>query len=77
MAAKSILNEFYQRLRTAAPIYRTHTGEGNEGFVCALSLPPVQAECGALNEEVHFQGEGSSKKVRGLCRLQCAGCGAC
>ena len=42
MAAKSIINELYQRLRAAAPVYCTKADEGQrpgEGFDCALTLP--------------------------------------
>ena len=68
MAAKSILNELYQRLRTAAPIYRTQADNGAEGFLCTLTLPAVDCtELGeglsALGTARHFTGRGCSKKV--------------
>eukprot|EP00879_Flechtneria_rotunda_P018627 GHRR01019548.1.p1 GENE.GHRR01019548.1~~GHRR01019548.1.p1 ORF type:complete len:285 (+),score=76.66 GHRR01019548.1:229-1083(+) len=62
MAAKSILNELYQRLRTAAPVYRTQGHEASEGFVCALTLPAVKSEWEVLLIDRSFQGYGSSKK---------------
>jgi hypothetical protein len=63
MAAKSILNELYQRLRTAAPVYKTHADEHSDGFVCSLTLPAVESELEALSADRAFQGSGSSKKV--------------
>jgi hypothetical protein len=68
MAAKSILNELYQRLRTAAPVYKTQADEHSEGFVCFLTLPSVESEWEALLADRTFQGSGSSKKVRGWLR---------
>jgi hypothetical protein len=68
MAAKSIINELYQRLRTAAPVYCTTADEEQrpgEGFDCALTLPAVLGcEWAALAQDRVFQGKGSSKKVR-------------
>jgi hypothetical protein len=63
MAAKSILNELYQRLRTAAPVYKTVACEDNEGFDCTLTLPAVESEHDALQVERVFTGTGSSKKA--------------
>jgi len=63
MAAKSILNEFYQRLRVLAPTYKTQAQEG-ESFLCTLCLPPIpQTNNAGLSEERTFYGTGSSKKV--------------
>lgn len=64
MAAKSILNEFCQSLRTA-PVYRTQAAQdGSDGFLCTLMLPAVHVEGAAsLAEEQQFEGTGSSKKV--------------
>lgn len=64
MAAKSILNEFYQRLRIAAPVYKTEASDGTDGFLCTLLLPAVQADNDALHTERVFEGQGNSKKVR-------------
>lgn len=67
MAAKSIINELYQRLRVAAPVYCTKSAADdlNDGFVCSLTLPAVEAEWAAegLAEDRTFEGMGSSKKV--------------
>jgi hypothetical protein len=63
MAAKSILNELYQRLRTAAPVYKTQADEHSDGFVCSLTLPAVESDWEALSADRTFQGSGSSKKV--------------
>ena len=65
MAAKSILNEFYQRLRTAAPVYKTVAGPDDDGFACSLLLPPVPgADEPKLQQERHYAGSGASKKAR-------------
>jgi hypothetical protein len=68
MAAKSIINELYQRLRTAAPVYCTAKagepqGHAGAGFLCSLTLPAVECEWDALAEDRRFEGAGSSKKV--------------
>lgn len=70
MAAKSIINELYQRLRTAAPIYKTQTVEC-DGFLCTLTLPAVECEWDALSADKHFEGRGSSKKVWVLAAYVC------
>lgn len=62
MAAKSIINELYQRLRTAVPTYHTRS-DNSDGFVCTLTLPAVECELQALAVDRHFEGKGSSKKV--------------
>lgn len=63
MAAKSIINELYQRLRTAAPIYRTQADDA-DGFLCTLTLPAVECEIEALSAaDRSFTGRGCSKKV--------------
>lgn len=63
MAAKSIINELYQRLRTGAPIYKTQADD-LDGFLCTLTLPAVDCEFEALKaQDRHFQGRGCSKKV--------------
>lgn len=63
MAAKSILNELYQRLRTAAPVYKTQPDEQSDGFICSLTLPAVESDWQALSTDRTFQGSGNSKKV--------------
>jgi hypothetical protein len=65
MAAKSIINELYQRLRTAAPIYKTQADEV-DGFLCTLTLPAVECEFEALSSDRSFIGRGCSKKVGAL-----------
>jgi hypothetical protein len=63
MAAKSIINELYQRLRTAAPIYSTRADDA-DGFLCTLTLPAVECEFEALSAaDRSFTGKGCSKKV--------------
>jgi hypothetical protein len=66
MAAKSELNELYQRLRTAAPVYTTQLEaqlEG-QGFLCDLTLPAVGAAGPAPLRAPHtFAGRGTTKKV--------------
>jgi hypothetical protein len=64
-AAKAALNELYQRLRTAAPVYATQLDAGREGFVCDLTLPGVDAGVEALRAARAFSGRGSTKKVQG------------
>lgn len=68
MAAKSIINELYQRLRTAAPIYKTQADD-TDGFLCTLTLPAVECEFEALSTERTFTGRGCSKKVGALDEL--------
>jgi hypothetical protein len=63
MAAKSILNELYQRLRTASPRYAT-VSDGAGGFVCTLTLPSVECDLQPLSADRTFCGAGSSKKAR-------------
>ena len=61
--AKSILNELYQRLRTAAPVYATQLDAEQEGFVCGLTLPAVDVGFDALRTAREFSGRGSTKKA--------------
>lgn len=63
MAAKSILNELYQRLRIAAPVYKTQADGTSEGFICTLTLPAVDCDYEALAVDRTFKGSGASKKV--------------
>lgn len=76
MAGKSIINELYQRLRTAAPIYKTQADDA-EGFLCTLTLPAVdcselEGHLSALGTDLHFTGRGCSKKVVGRsCAVKC------
>jgi hypothetical protein len=66
MSGKSVLNELYQRLRTAAPVYATQVdGQNQDGFVCDLTLPAVDAEgLEPLRAARAFSGRGTTKKVR-------------
>lgn len=60
---KSILNEVYQRLRTAAPVYATQLDTQQDGFICGLTLPAVDVGVEALRSARAFSGRGSTKKV--------------
>lgn len=76
MSAKSVLNELFQALRGATPVYATRLDvasgappqqqqqQPQEQFLCELKLPEVDNGHKAMREERAFSGRGSTKKVR-------------
>jgi hypothetical protein len=69
MAAKAVLNDLYQRLRSCV-VYKTQADA--DGFVCHLLLPAVECSHPAFAAEQHFEGRGNSKKVGVPSEQQCS-----